>query len=264
MSFDVEQIVRQAVREMLDNIASERKIQEQFKKHQEKIHFVPVQYRVFGGLLQSLNIRFGNFIERLMANIVEHDAGVTSLSVSGKKLRLSMTSDTDTLIDSYITNRQLPNSADDCTEEFSHLLDEIIRIETTSNQKQSLTKDIDALFQANDGQIIFLEIKYNDDHDTGKFVDINRKFLKTYAGLVNLLNIESRSQLKPIIYYFNPTKRWGPIYVPTDHILRGTQLFDTYFSTSYDEIDAYMRQIGEDPEIIQIFDGLYASIRNTS
>ena len=48
---------------------------------------------------------------------------------------------------------------------------------------------IDALFQPNEESYVYVEIKYNDDHDTGKFVDINRKFIKTYAGLVNDLGL---------------------------------------------------------------------------
>ena len=84
--------------------------------------------------------------------------------------------------------------------------------------KQTIVKDVDALFAAKTGIIIYLEIKYNDDHDTGKFVDINRKFIKTYAGLANHLNINSADELKPILYYFNPLKRWGPIYVPTKNV----------------------------------------------
>jgi len=160
MDDSVKQIVRDAIVKIIRDTASERNIGRSLRLHEAKIHFVPTKYRVLGGLLQSLNIKFGNFIEKLIALVVERDA-----------------------------------------------------------------KDVDALFKSWAGQIVYLEIKYNDDHDTGKFVDINRKFIKTYAGLVNLLGITDAAQLKPVLYYFNPVKRWGAnLYAVFKHIPRFTAI----------------------------------------
>jgi hypothetical protein len=39
-------------------------------KHLKKAHFVPIKYRVLGGFLQFLNIKFGNFIEVLMDKVI--------------------------------------------------------------------------------------------------------------------------------------------------------------------------------------------------
>lgn len=255
-------IVRAAIIEMVETTASDASIQKRFRQHEDKIHFVPVKYRVFGGLLQSLNIKFGNFIERLINVIVENDQRVEALPESGRRIRLKMTSQTDSLIDRYITYRQLPDSPDQCDDEFRELLDEIISIETSSDAtKQTITKDIDALFRANDGRIVYLEIKYNDDHDTGKFVDINRKFIKTFAGVVNHYKVTSVSEISPLIYYFNPLKRWGPVYTPSSNILRGSQLFDQYFDMDFQSVDRYLRELGDDDEVIKIFDDLYRTVR---
>lgn len=62
----VKNIITNAVLELLDKTMSDSKIVAITKKHEVKIHFVPIRYRIFGGLLQSLNIQFGNFIEVLM------------------------------------------------------------------------------------------------------------------------------------------------------------------------------------------------------
>lgn len=43
---------------------------------QSKVHFAPIRYRIIGGILQGLNIKFGNFIEQLLRNVVEIDTGV--------------------------------------------------------------------------------------------------------------------------------------------------------------------------------------------
>jgi hypothetical protein len=262
MTEQLRPIVRKAVDKILQETASTAKIEQLTNIHSAKVHFVPIRYRIIGGLLQSLNIKFGNFIEKLIALVIEQDVQVQAQPESGKRLRLSTTPETDTLIDQYITRRQLPDSADLCDDEYDALTKSIFRLERISSlPKQIITKDVDVLFQSRDGKFVYLEVKYNDDHDTGKFVDINRKFLKTYAGLLNYLDINSIEQLSPFIYYFNPTKRYSPIYVPSSTILRGSQLFERFLGFSYSEIDTILRTLGDDEDIIGIFDRLYHKIR---
>jgi hypothetical protein len=264
MNETLRKLIISSVTGMVNEAASDRKIREGFATHLSKVHFVPASYRVLGGILQALNIKFGNFIEDLIGLVVENDPGVEVLSESGKKIPLSMTQETDALIDSYITKRQLPDSPDQCDDQFYSLLASILDTENRSDavEKQTITKDVDILFRSQrTGRVVYLEVKYNDDHDTGKFVDINRKFLKTYAGLVNHLGTTAIDDINPIIYYFNPTKRYGPIYVPSTHILRGRQLFDVYFETKYEDIDQQLKSIGEDKDIVGLFDDLYNRIR---
>ena len=197
----------------------------------------------------------------MIRRVVENDPKVSLHEFSGRRTALSFTPATDALIDRYITQRQLPNSANECDAEYSALLDSILKNEKSQGNKETINKDIDCLFQDQKKQFVYAELKYNDDHDTGKFVDINRKFLKTYAGLVNLLNIKSRDQLTPYIYYLNPTKRWGNIYCPSSTVLRGPQLFEKYFATKYSDVDRFLREIGEDKEILALFDSLYKRVR---
>ena len=196
---------------------------------------------------------------------METDTGVRPLEDSGKKIKLYFTHETDALIDGYITERQLPNSPDDCTEAFNALLDRILEIESEASEeeRQGIIKDVDGLFQIQDGLIVYTELKYNDDHDTGKFVDINRKFIKTWAGLSVRYHIQSKDQLLPILYYFNPTKRYGPIYTPSQNIMRGSQLFERFLLIRYEDVDQYLTEIGDDPEILAIFDRMYDTVRNT-
>lgn len=122
MSNQVKQIIRKTVLQMLEESTSPDNIRRMIEKHEEKVHFVPIRYRIIGGILQGLNIKFGNFIEQLLRNIVEIDTGVKVMEDSGKKIRLFFTHQTDALIDTYITDRQLPNSPDDCTKVFDSLL----------------------------------------------------------------------------------------------------------------------------------------------
>jgi len=264
MSNQVKQIIRKTVLQMLEESTSPENIRRMIEKHEEKVHFVPIRYRIIGGILQGLNIKFGNFIEQLLRNIVEIDTSVKVMEDSGRKIRLFFTHQTDALIDTYITDRQLPNSPDDCTKVFDSLLKEILAIESqaTDQLRQGITKDVDGLFQTDDGLIVYTELKYNDDHDTGKFVDINRKFIKTWAGLAVRYQIQSTRELLPILYYFNPRKRYGPIYVPSMNIMRGRQLFESFLHVNYDDVDGYLSEIGDDPEILAIFDRMYDTVRN--
>lgn len=264
MSNQVKEIIRLTVMQMLGDSMSPENIRKITGKHEEKVHFVPIRYRIIGGILQGLNIKFGNFIEQLLRNIIEIDTSVNVMEDSGKKIKPFFTHQTDALIDTYITDRQLSNSPDDCTEIFSALLEEILAIESnaTDEQRQGITKDVDGLFQTEDGLIVYTELKYNDDHDTGKFVDINRKFIKTWAGLAVRYKIQSTSELLPIIYYFNAKKRYGPIYTPGKNIMRGAQLFEQFLHINYSDVDGYLSEIGDDPEILAIFDKMYDTVRN--
>jgi len=266
MSNQVKEVIHDTVLQMLEDSMSAKNIRKIVRKHESKIHFVPIRYRIIGGILQGLNIKFGNIIEQLLRNIVEIDTAVNAMEDSGKKIKLFFTPETDALIDGYITVRQLPNSPDDCTEMFDNLLEKILAIESsaTDEQRQGITKDVDGLFQTGAGLMVYTELKYNDDHDTGKFVDINRKFIKTWAGLAVRYQIQSTSQLLPILYYFNPKKRYGPIYVPSKNIMRGPQLFERFLHISYDDVDGYLSEIGDDPEILAIFDKMYNTVRNQS
>jgi hypothetical protein len=251
MSDQVRNIIRKTVLEMLNESISKENINHIMEKHIGKVHFIPIRYRILGGILQGLNIKFGNFIELLIGNLVDIDTNINVMPYSGKRIRLFFTPETDALIDSYITHRQLPNSPDDCTDIFDKLLNHIIEIESKAKEedRQGIVKDIDGLFQTN-------------DHDTGKFADINRKFIKTWAGLSVHLKIKKPDQLFPIIYYFNSTKRYGPIHTPSRNIMRGSQLFDAFLQTDYNEVDQYLSEIGDDPEILKIFDDLYSTVRD--
>lgn len=118
MSNQVREIINKTVLQMLEDSMSAKNIRRMVQKHEMKVHFVPIRYRIIGGILQGLNIKFGNFIEQLLRNIVEIDAGANALQESGEKIKLFFTHQTDALIDTYITNRQLPNSPDDCMDLF--------------------------------------------------------------------------------------------------------------------------------------------------
>lgn len=258
----VKALINSAVVKIINNTSSTQKIKSLNKKHSKKIHFIPRRYRVFGGLLQSMNIQFGNFVEVLMELLIESDGRYKILKkYSGKKNnKFKLSKHNDKLIDNYISRCQVEDL--DLQLEFSLLLNEIIK--NKDEDFNYFKHDIDLLFEdVKTGDIYYLECKYNDDHDTGKFVDINRKFIKTYAYLVQELNICTNSSKKviPILFFFTNKKMKGNIYIPEQtNIKRGQKFFDEFLNVSYEDVDAYLLELSEDNETIQAFNNLYKKI----
>jgi hypothetical protein len=73
LNFKIKNLINSAVIKIIERSSSQKKLKALQKKHNVKIHFIPKRYRIFGGILQSMNIQFGNFIEVLMALLVEND-----------------------------------------------------------------------------------------------------------------------------------------------------------------------------------------------
>ncbi|MCK4386878.1 MAG: restriction endonuclease [Candidatus Pacebacteria bacterium] len=266
MKNNIKKFIKKAVIELIDNTTSVKKIKKLISTHTKKIHFVPIRYRIFGGLLQSMNIQFGNFIEKLLHIIVENEKGLKIVKdISGKRnLKLSITAKSESLIDEYITDCQNNNFNDNETLlNFNKLIDECLKNEKNYATKEiNIRHDIDVLFKNKDNKFYYLEVKYDDNHDTGKYTDINRKFIKTYIGVANFIKIYDKMFFKPILYYLTQKKLKGNIYIPEKQfIYRGEKLFDEFFEIEYSALDKVMGNIGKDKDIIEIFDNLYNDIR---
>lgn len=264
MDNDIKNFVKLSILDLIRNTSNDKKVEKLAKIHSIKIHFIPTRYRIFGGLLQSMNIQFGNFIERLLHKIVENEKGLNVDSNSSKKMVLPFTKNSDKLIDNYITNCQNNNfSETKLLDNFNTLIDTCLNIEASSDIKDiSIKHDIDVLFSNQDNKIFYLEVKYNDDHDTGKYADINRKFLKSYIGISNILKIYDRNKFKPILYYLTQKRLKGNIYLPeTENIYRGNKLFTEFFTIDYQDLDNLMNNIGDDEDIVELFDNLHNEIR---
>ena len=267
MRDDIKKFIKKTIANLIENTSNQKKIDKLIKTHKAKIHFIPIRYRIFGGLLQSMNIQFGNFIEKLLHVIVENEDNLTIESkISGKRnIKLSMTQNSDKLIDNFITDCQNNSYSDNqLLNNFNNLIIKCLKFEQQNVTKDiNIKHDIDVLFYDNNGKYYYLEVKYNDDHDTGKYADINRKFIKSYIGICNQLNIYDIKKFKPILYYLTKKRMKGNIYLPEKEIIyRGNRLFDEFFKIKYSELDNIMTNIGDDKDIIELFDNLYKEIRN--
>lgn len=259
---NINDLIYKSVKKILDNSTSKEKINHIFEKHAVKPHFMPLRYRVLGGLLQSMNIQFGNFIETLMSEIINSESRLEIIpGYSGsknKKYKISITN--EARIDNYISRCQIENL--DLNIEFPKLINEIINDNSTDFNE--IKHDVDMLFKdTKTNKIYYLEMKYNDDHDSGKFVDINRKFIKTYAYLAKEFNVENLDDLIPYIFYFTPKLMKGNRYVPENtNILRGPQFFEQFLSIKYSDVEEALENFSEDYKNVQTFDELYNKIMN--
>jgi len=234
-------------------------------KHSAKVHFIPYNYRIFGGLLQSMNIQFGNFIEKLITLILEQNTNLEIVNkYSGiKSNTFKLSNKSDVLIDNYITECQINYYSElELSKNYNDLCNIIIQNEQNENDNLMQFKhDIDVLFRYKDDTNChyYLEIKYNDDHDTGKFVDINRKLLKTYAYLVR--EFGRGTKINPILFYFTNKKMKGNIYLPEKEVIfRGERFFNEFTNIKYSDIDRCLKSISEDEVTIKLFEDLYNKI----
>jgi hypothetical protein len=227
------------------------------------VHFIPLKYRVLGGFIQSLNIKFGEFVELLLDEIIASEPNFTVVEgMSRATLTLELEENCERFIDEYINNPprgrdEILNSIDN---RINDLYSKIFLLQNSSTSKfHEKQLDVNVLFKF-DGTYYYVETKYNDDHDTGKFQDINRKFLKTYAGLVKHFKCTNPDQIKPILYYFNQSIRYNPNPYLRENIeiMRGPTFF-THFKTrtKYGEIQHILNTLGDTLE--EEFDG-YASL----
>lgn len=258
MNDNIKLLIDKAVYNIIENTSSNKKLEKLKDMHSSKIHFIPKRYRIFGGLLQSMNIQFGNFIEQLMTLIIQNEDNYEILEqYSGNKsnnFKISLSN--EKLIDEYISKCQYEDINIDI--EFKNLINNILYNNNDENL-ETFKHDIDLLFKNKiNNKIYYLEIKYNDDHDTGKFVDINRKFIKTYAYLSRELNIKTYDELTPILFFFTNKKMKGNIYIPeTTNIRRGRSFFKDFLSINYDDVDNYLLNLSENETTLNQFNKLY-------
>lgn len=263
----LDQVMKKSIEIMISNAGSDKKVNKLKKKHEKKIHFIPIKYRVFGGIIQSMNIQFGNFIEEAIHQILLVNKNNEIIEeYSGKRSnKFCISKKTERLIDQYITDCETHTySEEEQKVNYDKLLEKIVENEKDETLETiNFQHDVDVLFRDNtSGITYYVEIKYNDDHDTGKFIDINRKLLKTYAYLVRKLKIYDKNKFRPMLFYFTNKRMKGNIYIPENEIYRGSRFFDKFTTIKYSDLENYMLNISENEETIKQFNDMYNKVVN--
>lgn len=263
----LDQVMKKSIEVMISKAGSDKKINKLEKKHEKKIHFIPIKYRIFGGIIQSMNIQFGNFIEEAIHQILLVNSNNKIIEeYSGKRSnKFYISKKTEMLIDKYISDCEtLGYTEEQLKLNYEKLLNQIIENEKDNTLETiNFKHDVDVLFEDKKNSITYyVEIKYNDDHDTGKFVDINRKLLKTYAYLVRELKIYDKEKFRPMLFYFTNKRMKGNIFIPENEIYRGNRFFEKYTTIKYSELENYMLNISENPQTVKQFNDMYDKVVN--
>lgn len=216
------------------------------RKNASKTHFIPLGVRVFSGVVQAMNIRYGNFIQAFMNALVARESNLELHPSSGRRVDFEIPGLLDTVVDSYIMQRKRSDS-DDPSEEYLSM-----RKSWLDAERDSLItspNDIDLLFRDASGQMTYVELKFNDDHDTGKHPDIFRKILKT--GLA--IEVQVQEPVLPCVYFFNSGERNLVRFLPDEQRLFGADFFKRYLTVEYEDVADALSKVSSDTAVQKRF-----------
>jgi hypothetical protein len=250
----VNELIKKALEDTVWSAFSQVAIDRVAKKNSTKVHFIPVGVRVFSGVVQSLNIRYGNFIQSLMQNLVEQENSLTLHELSGKKVDFRVSGNVNIEVDSYMSVRK-QGSESGLNSDYQNFRE---RWES-SDKVEKLNKapnDVDLLFTDKNNQLVYVELKFNDDHDTGKHPDIYRKVLKTGLAIEQLVS----KPVLPCVYYFNAGQRNLIPYLPVSQRFSGAEFFEKYLSVDYSLVANRLKHLSETDEVKARFQALAEAV----
>ena len=260
---------------IIETTFSDDAIQAAFKDHLRIQSVLPIRHRVLGGLYQSINIKIGNFLEILLKKILDDDNDYTLVSsintslpvddtifqaklknnipkrniVGGGKSTLFIISNRNqTLIDKYISDcTKADAKKEDIPAKFQALLTTLV--ENIKEEKASpntydyavFNNDVDLLFfKTKDNHYFYVELKKEDNHDSGKDNDMYKKVIKTFACLLyqEYSNDNENfvvADLTPILLFFGDIKKTSKI-LPKENVDSGETFFDKFFTIGFNDV----------------------------
>jgi len=250
----VNELIKKSLEDTVWSAFSQDAIDRVAKKNSTKVHFIPLGVRVFSGVIQSLNIRYGNFIQALMGNLVRNERSLDLHELSGKKVDFRVSGNLGIEVDRYMGIRkqgkdsQLDSDYKAFRERWNSL-DKVAKIDKAPN-------DVDLLFTDKNKQLVYVELKFNDDHDTGKHPDIYRKVLKTGLAIEQHLS----KPVLPCVYYFNAGQRNLTSYIPSSQRFSGADFFEKYLTVDYRLVANRLKHLSETDEVKARFQALAKSV----
>ena len=250
----INQIIGEALEDAVWSAFSPDAIRRVSKKNESKVHFIPIGVRIFSGVVQSLNIRYGNFIQTLIGSFVKKEKSLALHELSGKRYDFRVSESVNIEVDKYMGVRKQGNDAGlnfdyqnfrDCWQK----CDKSVALNKSPN-------DVDLLFTDSSGHLIYVELKFNDDHDTGKHPDIYRKVLKTGLAIEQLVG----KPVLPCVYYFNAGQRNLTTYLPESQRFSGSEFFKKYLSVDYEIVSRRLKTLSETDEVQDRFRALAETV----
>lgn len=255
--FNLKGLIKESIDVLLKDIDSTKNILKIREKQINKIHFIPLQYRIFNGVLQSFNIKFGDFLQKCIGNIIAKSTDYEVLPFINDKIAKKVTNEQRKAIDQYL---------DDCEniQSFDRLkrLNRLLATGYPMGKIVLLKRRIDVDLAFRKGQDIFLlEMKYEDNHDTGKLPSIYRKLFTTYFALRT--HFQDKYRIRPFLFYFSESKRWDSKYlIEGRHVLRGKQFWKKFTNIDFENVKKAFAEVANDREVLERFKHLKEKINN--
>lgn len=269
--------------EIMENTFSDDLIEESFKTQLKISHVIPIRHRVLGGLYQAVNIKFGNFLEILVKEIIKNDDNYTLVSsintslpienknflnklgiksfssenkvIGGSNTLFIISDRNQRLIDNYITECTKSTADKENVEiNFKKLLKQIeINIKEEKENPNiydfvTFNNDVDLLFFKNkNNHYYYVELKKEDNHDSGKTKDMYKKVIKTFVCLLYQEYSNQNKNFKiealtPILLFFGNIKNQSNI-LPASNVYSGESFFNEYLTISFNEINNKMCKV---------------------
>ncbi len=279
---------------IMERTFSDEAIKENFEIQLKITHVIPIRHRVLGGLYQSVNIKFGNFLEILMKKIIENDERYTVVkkittempvddSSFSKKNKLKDFPLTNTVEGGkstmFIISKRNQKLIDDyiieCTKAdadktkiktnfdalIKNLTDNIIEEKKNPYVYDYLTfkNDVDLLFFKNkDNNYFYVELKKEDNHDSDKTKAMYEKVIKTFACL--MYQAYSNEDETLTINSLTPILMFfGDInnpsnILPEEAVFSGKDFFDKYLTINFSSINKDMCRVSNSERITEFLD----------
>ena len=229
------QMVEKYLRPQIDDVFNTSELRKFKDRNSDKIHPLSVEARTLGGAIQSANIRYGNQLQVLVTEVLRQSRKSSVHRLSGTKVSLPVSRTAASAIEQFITERS--ESSRNLVGDYERLSR---RLKSAKPGARRKVRDVDLLIQAPRGPLLLVELKFNDDHDTGKRPDIFRKVLLTADGLRH----ELRKSVTPVVCYFNSAPTSGVKFLPSHQVVDGEYLLSKFAEIKFSQLANAIRSLG--------------------
>jgi len=176
---------------------------------------------------QSSLISFGSVSQNIVHALYSYSEDYENLFESGKTEVIFYRPEIVMPIKQYLSLCKRSGkkiSPDALAKEFNELLDKILQIQQSLEQKESDSLDVDSLVRCRKtGTIYVQEIKVDQNHDSSKTPGIVDKLLLTYAGYSVKYSTFDKFKIIPRLVYLLGDKDDHP-YLPASNVVQGQKL----------------------------------------
>lgn len=208
------------------------------KINKNKLHFLPIEYLNLTSYLTSLSISIGNLLEKLIRDIIKEDKKYNLSNLSGKKIDRIISEEENNAIEYYMKNKR----------DFNLNFLEDVKYVNFNFNKGNKKRDIDLLLYDNNKNYYLFELKFLDNHDTGKHENIYKKLFETTFALRRYFekNKIDYKKIEPILYFFNDTKKYKEDYLEENrNLYRGENFWNKFSNVSFYDIKEVFNNISK-------------------